>query len=118
MKRETQQRPATAEARSQQQNDKPTCGRSRAVVESVSPCIDGGRFPAKRIAGEVTTIEANCFTDGHDAVRAVLRWRSEDDGDWTEAEMTPLGNDRWRASFTPGPPGRYVYAVAAWVDHF
>jgi starch synthase (maltosyl-transferring) len=27
-------------------------GRVRAVIDAVLPCVDGGRFAAKRIAGE------------------------------------------------------------------
>jgi RNA polymerase sigma factor (TIGR02999 family) len=30
--------------------------------------------------------------------------------------MAPLGNDRWRGAFTVPAPGRYRYAVTAWVD--
>ncbi len=32
--------------------------------------------------------------------------------------MKPLGNDRYGAAFVPPAPGRYVYGVTAWVDHF
>jgi starch synthase (maltosyl-transferring) len=32
--------------------------------------------------------------------------------------MQPLGNDVWRAQFTPAEIGRYRYTVAAWVDRF
>ena len=27
-------------------------------------------------------------------------------------------NDRWTATFVPGTPGRYVYAIEAWTDLF
>ncbi len=93
-------------------------GRVRAVIDTVLPCVDGGRFAVKRIAGERVVIEAHCFTDGHDVLRAMLRWRSEDEQPWREVEMQPLVNDRWSAGFTPPLPGRYFYTVTAWVDHF
>jgi len=93
-------------------------GRIRAVIESVSPAVDGGRFPAKRVAGDTVVVEADCFADGHEALRAVLRWRRETDPGWSEAEMQSLANDRWRGSFVAAAPGRYRYTVAAWVDHF
>jgi len=93
-------------------------GRARAVIDAVLPCVDGGRFPAKRIAGERVTIEAHALTDGHDVPRTMLRWRTEDEKSWHEVEMKPLGNDRWTASFVPPSPGRYLYTVTAWVDHF
>ena len=93
-------------------------GRARAVVDAVHPAVDGGRFAVKRIAGDRVEVEAHCFTDGHDALRVMLRWREEDAPGWTEAEMRPLGNDVWRASFSVEKTGRYRYTVIAWVDSF
>ncbi len=48
----------------------------RAVIDAVRPCVDGGRFAAKRVEGETVTVEADCFTDGHDVLRVLLRWRA------------------------------------------
>ena len=93
-------------------------GRVRAVIERVTPSVDGGRFAAKRIAGDEVIVEADCFTDGHDALVCLLLWRSEDEQEWREAPMTALGNDRWRGSFKAASVGRYRYTVTAWVDHF
>ena len=93
-------------------------GRVRAVIDAVYPSVDGGRFPVKRVSGERMVVEADCFTDGHDALRVMLRWRTEEAPDWREVEMAPLGNDRWRAGFVVGNPGRCRYTVTAWVDHF
>ena len=93
-------------------------GPARAVIDSGMPAVDGGRFPVKRVTGETLEVEAECFADGHDAVRVVLRWRAESDERWQETEMAALGSDRWRARFIAGAPGRYRYQVVAWVDHF
>ena len=93
-------------------------GRLRAVVDAVLPVVDGGRFPAKRIAGEPVSIEAHCFTDGHDKLRAVLRWQAVGGTETYEVDMTARVNDVWTAEFTPPVPGRYRYTVTAWVDHF
>jgi starch synthase (maltosyl-transferring) len=93
-------------------------GRLRAVVDAVLPVVDGGRFPVKRIAGETVRIEAHCFTDGHDKLRAVLSWQAVDDAKAYEVDMTAQVNDVWTAEFTPPAPGRYRYTVTAWVDHF
>ena len=93
-------------------------GRARAVIDGVFPSVDGGRFAIKRIAGDRITVEADCFADGHDALRVVLRWRGEDETAWREVDMAHLGNDRWRASFVPETSGAYRYTVTAWVDHF
>ncbi|MGA7799507.1 MAG: alpha-1,4-glucan--maltose-1-phosphate maltosyltransferase [Gammaproteobacteria bacterium] len=93
-------------------------GRRRVVIEGVAPQIDGGRFPIKRVAGDAITVEADLFTDGHDAVNCRLLYRHEADGGWREAPMTLLGNDRWRGRFVATALGRYHYTVTGWVDHF
>ncbi|RZL03971.1 MAG: alpha-1,4-glucan--maltose-1-phosphate maltosyltransferase [Rubrivivax sp.] len=93
-------------------------GRQRAVIDAVLPVVDAGRFAVKAIAGEPVRVQANCFTDGHDVLRVVLRWRAEADPVAQEVEMALAYNDEWFASFTPEVPGRYVYSVSAWVDHF
>jgi starch synthase (maltosyl-transferring) len=95
-------------------------GRIRAVIDSLSPTVDGGRFPAKRLAGEPVSIEAHCFADGHDRLRVTLSWRSLTDprGPAHEAEMAAQGNDVWTAGFTPPEPGLYRCEISAWVDHF
>ncbi len=92
-------------------------GRQRAIIEGVKPEIDGGRFPAKRAVGETVVVEADIFTDGHDELSAVLRYRREDEA-WTEVPMEFLVNDRWRGSFQVTELGRYHYGLVAWVDAF
>jgi starch synthase (maltosyl-transferring) len=94
-------------------------GRARAVIDAVLPMVDGGRFPAKRIAGEPVAVEAHSFTDGHDKIRVVLRWKilGSDSADY-EIDMQAQANDVWTAEFTPSLAGRYQYTVMAWVDHF
>jgi starch synthase (maltosyl-transferring) len=93
-------------------------GRVRAIIESIAPQVDHGRFAVKRIIGDRVDIEADCFTDGHDAIACRVRFRREDDADWSEAPMDPLGNDRWRGAFVVTAIGRYRYTVTAWVDPF
>jgi len=93
-------------------------GRIRAVIERVTPAVDGGRFPIKRIVGDRVDVEADCFNDGHELLAARVRYRRDGDSEWQEAPMTPLGNDRWRGSFVVDQLGRYRYTVTAWVDPF
>jgi starch synthase (maltosyl-transferring) len=88
------------------------------AIEAVSPEVDGGRFPSKRSLGERVAIEADVFADGHETVACVIRYRHQSERAWTEAPMTALGNDRWRAEFTAGELGRYIYTVQGWVDGF
>jgi starch synthase (maltosyl-transferring) len=95
------------------QND----GRVRVIVEAVRPQVDGGRFPIKRSVGEAVIVEADVFTDGHDAVRAEICWQHDGETQWQRAEMQALSNDRFRAAFKVDTLGRYAYTVEAWVDH-
>ncbi len=92
-------------------------GRTRVVIEDISPSVDGGRFAVKRVIGERVVVEADVFADGHDHVVAVLLWRPPA-GDWQESRMTAISNDRFTASFETVELGRYRFRVSAWVDPF
>src|SRR6188768_2650603 len=74
-------------------------GRERVVIEGVTPEIDGGEFPIKRIRGEPVVVEADVFVDGHEVICCALIFRRESESDWREATMEALVNDRWRGSF-------------------
>ncbi|HEY3198438.1 MAG TPA: alpha-1,4-glucan--maltose-1-phosphate maltosyltransferase [Nitrospirales bacterium] len=93
-------------------------GRRRVVIENVTPEIDAGRFPIKRIVRDTVSVEADIFADGHDALSCILQFRKDSAVQWTEAFMDPLGNDRWRMEFRVDETGRYRYAIVAWVDPF
>ena len=93
-------------------------GRRRVVIEHVTPEIEGGRYPAKRVVGEEVVVEAALFADGHDQLAAALRWRREDEPDWHEAPMELVDNDRWRGTFRVEELGRYRYTLRAWIDRF
>lgn len=99
-------------------SEQPFDGRRRVIIDSVSPEVDGGRFPAKRVEGETVTVEADIFTDGADTIEAELLYRRSGSKEWSSVPMSLLGNDLWTASFAVGGPGRYEYTVRAWVDHF
>src|SRR5690242_5037574 len=72
-----------------------------AVVEAVTPQVDCGRFPVKRVVGETITVEAACFAHGHELVSCALRYRPAGAA-WREVPMSSLGNDLWRAIFEVG----------------
>jgi starch synthase (maltosyl-transferring) len=90
----------------------------RVVIEGVKPEIDDGRFPIKRTIGESVRVKADIFSDGHDAVSGVLRYRKSEAPTWEEVPLSFLVNDRWQASFRVTEIGRYVYTLCAWVDPF
>ncbi len=90
----------------------------RVVIENLEPQVDCGTWPVKRCLGEFVDVEADVYTDGHDAIGCVLLYRAEGDSDWVEVPMKPLVNDRWRATFTVTSLGVYRFTVVGWVDHF
>jgi starch synthase (maltosyl-transferring) len=97
---------------------KPVEGRRRVVIEEVQPQVDCGRYPAKRILGDVVTITAAVFGDGHDHVAGRLLYRHSSETDWRFTPLTPLTNDCWTATFTADKLGDWLYTIEAWIDHF
>ncbi len=93
-------------------------GRKRAIIEAVTPEVDGGRYPIKRTVGEAVLVEADIFGDGHDQLSAVILHKELGSDRWSEAPLTLQINDRWRGEFVVSGLGSHVYTVQAWVDHF
>jgi starch synthase (maltosyl-transferring) len=93
-------------------------GRRRVVIEHVEPEIECGEFPIKRTPDETVSVEADIFADGHDTVNAILLYRHEQDKQWQEVPLVPMGNDRWQAEFKVSMIGIYRYTLEAWIDHF
>ena len=96
----------------------PFDGRRRVIIEGVSPVVDDGRFPAKRVTGDIVRIEADIFADAHDVLSAVTHHRHESESKHQELRMAPLVNDRWRAELPVEKLGHYFFTIEAWVDHF
>lgn len=90
----------------------------RVIITAISPEIEGGRFPVKRIQGDLFSVTADIFADGHDALRAVLLSRRQGEEAWAESPMHELANDAWYGEFEAGPPGFYEYTIEAWIDEF
>jgi starch synthase (maltosyl-transferring) len=88
----------------------------RIQIQSLTPLVDCGRYPAKACVGDEVRVEATIVRDGHEVLGAALRTKPPGGRRWAEESMTDLGNDRWAASFAPGSSGRWSYRVEAWVD--
>lgn len=88
------------------------------VIENIEPLVGGGRYPVRRAAGSDLTVEADVFKDGHDVVAAVLKWRKVGEERWHETPMTPLINDRWRATCSLFANAPHEYTIEAWSDAF
>lgn len=90
----------------------------RVIIDRVRPEIDGGRFPIKRCLGETVKVDADIFTDGHDAISAQLLFRHERSSRWRSVSLEGFPNDKWKASFKVTELGRYVYTLRAWLNRF
>jgi starch synthase (maltosyl-transferring) len=91
---------------------------SRVVIERVWPELDGGRFPVKRLVGDVLEVHADIFCDGHDKIDAELLWRRQDERRWRRTPMSFVDNDRWRGTFPLTDNARHLYTIEAWRDLF
>ena len=90
----------------------------RIAIEAISPSVNGGRFAAKRLVGDIVEVAADLIADGHGRLAAALLWRPADEPEWHEAPMRPLGNDRWTGRFPLSRLGRHFFTVLAWKDRF
>jgi hypothetical protein len=63
-------------------------------------------------------VEADVFTDGHDAVVAELLYKHAEEKSWKSVRMEFRHNDHWAASFRVEKLGRYQYTVRGWSDPF
>jgi starch synthase (maltosyl-transferring) len=90
---------------------------ARIRIEDVWPELDGGRYPVKRVLGETFEVWADLFRDGHDKLRAVVRYAPEGHP-WRETPLVFFDNDRWVGRFPLDAVGRWRYTIEAWTDHF
>jgi starch synthase (maltosyl-transferring) len=90
----------------------------RLVIDHVTPRVDGGDYPVRRVVGERVTVEADVFADGHCTLAVELQWRSADSETFQSIPMTPIGNDRWRGVFPLARLGRYRFTIEAWANRF
>ncbi|MHB8657367.1 MAG: alpha-1,4-glucan--maltose-1-phosphate maltosyltransferase [Solirubrobacteraceae bacterium] len=96
---------------------------ARIVIQHPSPSVDGGDYPAKRCIGDSLSVSVDLFRDGHELLRAVVRYRGPGQRRWREAALhrvdAHLDGVRWAGEIpTLDAQGRWEYAVEAWTDRF
>jgi starch synthase (maltosyl-transferring) len=94
----------------------------RIRIERPYPVVDDGRFPAKRCVGDTVEVSADVFRDGHDVLRAAVRYRAPGDRGWREAPLAHVDahvrGDRWAGGFAVDAMGDWTWTIVAWVDPF
>ena len=90
----------------------------RIVIEDVYPELDCGRYAVKREVGDTLEVWADIFKEGHDALAAAIRYRTEFETEWRQAPMRFVDNDRWMGTAALEENARYLFTVIAWTDLF
>ncbi|MBV9874124.1 MAG: alpha-1,4-glucan--maltose-1-phosphate maltosyltransferase [Verrucomicrobia bacterium] len=88
------------------------------MIENLSPLLDGGRYPLKRVVDQELVVSADIFKDGHDLLAAVLKWRPAGVQEWWETPMTQGENDRWSGIAHFVENTEYELTIEAWGDEF
>ncbi len=89
------------------------------VIENVSPKLDAGRYPIKRVIGSVIEVSADIFKDGHDLLAARILYRRPGEATSRVAPFNyRFDADRWHGSFKADQIGLWQYDVEAWPDRF
>jgi len=89
----------------------------RVVIDFVSPTLNCGEFPIKRVVNEIVNIDAHVLVDGHDVIAASVLYKHESENKWKEQRMQLIHNNEWKASFVVEKQGSYAYKVEGWVDY-
>jgi starch synthase (maltosyl-transferring) len=94
----------------------------RIVIQYPQPTVDAGAYPAKRVVGDRVDVSADIFRDGHDLLRAVVKYRPPGSRRWREAELqridAHLGGVRWAGSFEVDQIGAWQFTFESWTDRF
>ncbi|HEY4304207.1 MAG TPA: alpha-1,4-glucan--maltose-1-phosphate maltosyltransferase [Gemmatimonadaceae bacterium] len=89
------------------------------LIECITPELDAGRYPVKRVVGDVVEVGADIIKEGHDLVSARVLFKGPDDDDWHSSPLTfDFDSDRWTGSFAVAQIGRWTFTVEAWTDRF
>ena len=94
----------------------PSEGRQRVRIERVSPSVDGGRYPVKRIPGEPLEVEADVLADGHEPLGVLLEVCEEGDSVWETQAMVSAGNDLWTGRLVFRREGVAKFRIRAWIN--
>ena len=88
------------------------------IIENITPSVDFGAYPAKRVVGDLCDIGAHIFRDGDPVLQAVVKWRHKSDDLFHETPLTEIENDEWHGTFLLERSGCYEFRIEAWTNEF
>lgn len=94
----------------------------RIRIAKPAPVLDNGRYAVKRTVGDTVAVSADIFRDGHEKLKAVVKYKAPGGRRWLEAEMQAvdahISGVRWAGQFTVETPGTWQWSVEAWTDRW
>ncbi len=91
----------------------------RVVIEQVSPLVDGGRYPIKRVVGDRIHVTAAIFKDGHELISSELCAQRIGGADVRrEPFVHDFNADLFRGDFVVDEIGAWEMWIEAWPDYF
>ncbi|MCX6397530.1 MAG: alpha-1,4-glucan--maltose-1-phosphate maltosyltransferase [Propionibacteriales bacterium] len=90
----------------------------RIPVLDVTPVVEHGRYPAKSVPGEVFTVTAQVFREGHDQLGAEVVLVDPSGKRRPPVRMRPVAGDvdRWGADVSADVVGTWSFSVESWSD--
>ncbi len=94
----------------------------RIRIAKPAPVLDGGRYAIKRTVGDAVAVSADIFRDGHEKLRAVVKYKAPGGRRWLESELhavdAHIQGVRWAGGFAVETPGSWQFTFEAWTDRW
>jgi starch synthase (maltosyl-transferring) len=94
----------------------------RIRIAKPAPVLDNGRYAVKRTVGDTVAVSADIFRDGHEKLRAVVKYRAPGGTRWLENELhavdAHIQGVRWAGEFGVETTGRWEFTFEAWTDRW
>ncbi len=96
----------------------------RFPITAVEPSVEGGKFPAKAVAGQTIVVGATAFREGHDQLGVSAVLLDPRGKERQRVRLAPprgvrgMGTDRWEGLLTPGTTGNWSFVIEAWHDRY
>src|SRR3954463_14188679 len=95
---------------------------SRIRIAKPAPVLDNGRDAVRRTVGASVAFSADSFRDGHEKLKAVVRYKAPGGRRWLESELhavdAHVNGVRWAGEFMVETTGTWQFNFEAWTDRW